>query len=180
MFCKNFVSQRITTETHQTVSAIYLMCLCKLTISIRWDVQMTNFRLVDNRFCFSWIFFMLSGCILFTEHSWLSDWWQSQAMQLWLSVLSLQTALCISSFSCFSLSPPTPFRPIPPQVSPVPSVDAQLPLSISHASHEYLCVPVKNSSWNHGTGRLIHLVTWSQLAQTYSCTGTSAAAWGGI
>lgn len=51
------------------------------------------------------------------------------------------------------------------QIQPVASVNVQFPASICHASHEYLCVPVKNSPWNHGKGRLIHLSMWSQLLQ---------------
>lgn len=46
----------------------------------------------------------------------LSDWWQSQAISAVINHLSLQTALCISSFSCFSFSPQLPsalFHPEP-------------------------------------------------------------------
>lgn len=158
---------------------IYLMWLHKLTTSIRWEKH----SLVNKRFYFyhSWIFFTLSGwqlALLFTQCDWLSDWWQGRAIAAAIKRLSPQTSLCISSFFLFLPLSLAPFRSILPQASPVPSsVDAHFPLSISHASHEYLCVPVKISPWNHGTGRLIHLVTWSQLApdgfmfRHFSCSG---------
>lgn len=91
----------------------------KLTTSTKWEAFILKWQtlvFVEARFLLN-IFHVpwLKSCPLFTECSWPSEWWLGQAIATVIKRLSPQTALCISSFSCFCLSPQLPWiRSIPP------------------------------------------------------------------
>lgn len=108
----------------------------------------------------------------------MSDRWECKATAAVIKLHSAQTTLCICFFSCFSLSPlQPPSATFCPQASPVPSIDAQI-LEYECFSCQawiFMCSCQKQPRETITTGRLIHLVTWSQLAQMDSCTGASAA-----
>lgn len=83
-------------------------------------------------------FYFHTPCLkMFFECIWQGEG-KTRRYQLVLSISLKQH--CISFLSCFC--PQLPSTLFHLQAS-------QSPLSISHASHEYLCVPVENTSWNH-------------------------------
>lgn len=173
MFWVYFVSRW---KTYQTVITILLM-----KTSIRWEAHILNdtflvWWLTD----FSWINFMLSGWIVALSLLNVADWVtadKARPQQLWLSVT-------LHKRHCAFL--PFPVSPALPNLHPLYSSPSQ-PCAISWRlvpfeyfscqSWIFICSCQKQPH-NHGTGRLIHLVTCSQLAQTDSCTGTLAVVQG--